>query len=119
VIIHQGIINAHNTMSPQEIIVTLFSSNIMSMPKTFKDVMEHVGARGDEHINHFHPDHIADHLAHPTRNHSAGKPQKDDALGIIQHPSKNFKAFKEISALERGMLEGLDQIEKVLDPLEI
>jgi hypothetical protein len=91
----------------------------MPIPKTFEQVMEDVGACGDKHIDQFHPDHVADHLAHPPRNHCAGEPQKDDAPGILQHLSKNFKAFKDVSALERGVLEGLDQIEKVLDPFKI
>lgn len=81
--------------------------------------MEDVGARGDDYIDQFHLNHIADHLAHPARNHRTRQPQEDDALGITEHLSENFKAFKNIPALKRGVLKGLNQIEKVLDAVEI
>ncbi len=81
--------------------------------------MEDISTRGDDHIDQFHPDHIADHSAHPPWDHGSGETQKDDALRIIKHLSENFKAFKDIPALKRGVLEGLDQIEQGLNPIEI
>jgi hypothetical protein len=74
--------------------------------------MEDVGARGDEDIDQLHLNHIPDHPSHPARDHGSGQSQKDNAGRIAQHLSKHLKTFKEIPALERGVLKGLDQIVK-------
>jgi hypothetical protein len=81
--------------------------------------MKDVSTGGDDYIDQFHLDHLADHSAHPARDHRPGQPQKDKAGRIIEHFSKDFKTFKDISALKRGMLEGLNQIEKVFRRFEI
>jgi hypothetical protein len=118
-IIHQGIVNTHDPMSPEGIIISFFGAHIMPVPKTFEEVVEHIGTRGDNHINQFQPDHIADHLAHATGDHRSGETQKDDALGIPEHLLEDFKASVDISALKGGMLEGLNQVEKALNSLEV
>jgi len=118
-IIHQDIVNAHDPMSPESIIVSFFGAHIMPIPKIFEEVVEDIGTRGDNHIDQFHPDHIGDHLAHATGNHRPGETQKDDAFGIREHLSEDFKASVDISALKGGMLEGLNQVEKALNSLEV
>ena len=91
----------------------------MPVSKIFEEVVEHIGTRGDNHVNQFHPDHFGDHLAHATRDHRSGETQKDNALGIPEHFSVDFKASVDISALKGGMLEGLNQVEKALNSLEV
>jgi hypothetical protein len=118
-IIHQGIVNAHDPMSPEGIIVSFFGAHIMPIPEIFEEVVEDIGTRGDNHINQFHPDHIGDHLAHATGDHRPGETQEDDALRIFEHLPKDFKASVDISALKGGMLEGLNQVEKALNSFEV
>jgi hypothetical protein len=118
-IIHQGIVNAHDPMFPEGIIVSFFGTHVMPVPKTFEDVVEHIGTRGDDRINQFHLDHIGDHLAHATGDHRSGQTQEDNALGIPEHLSEDFKASVDISTLKGSMLEGLNQVEKAVNPLEI
>jgi hypothetical protein len=74
--------------------------------------VKHVRSGGDDHIDQSPLDHLADHPAHPPGDHRPGQPQKDNAGRIIEHRSKNFKTFKDVSALKRGVLESVDQIEK-------
>jgi hypothetical protein len=81
--------------------------------------VKHIGTRGNNHINQFHPDHIRDHLAHATGDHRSGETQKDNALGIPEHLSEDFKASVDISALKRGMLEGLNEVENALNSFEV
>jgi hypothetical protein len=81
--------------------------------------MEDIGTRGDDHIDQFHPDHIGDNLAHATGDHRSGEAQEDDALRIFEHLPEDFKASVDISALKGGMLECLNQVEKVLNPFEV
>jgi len=119
VIIHQDIINAHDPMSPEGIIVSFFGAHVMPVPKIFEEVVKHIGTRGNNHINQFHPYHIGDHLAHATGDHRSGETQEDNALGIPEHLSENFKASVDISALKGGILEGLNQVEKALNSLEV
>jgi hypothetical protein len=118
-IIHQGIINSYNAMFSQGIIIAFPGPDIMSISKALKKIMKDVGTGGNDHINQFHLDHIADHLAHPARDHRPGQPHEDDAGRIVEHLSKNFKTFKDISALKRGVLEGFYQIEKAFRPSEV
>jgi hypothetical protein len=118
-IIHQGIINSYDAMSPQGIIISILGPNIMPISKVLEEVVKQIGAGGDDHINQFHLNHIANHPAHPARDHRPRQPQKDDTGWINEHLSKNFETFKNIPALKGGVLEGLDQIEKVFDPFEI
>ena len=118
-VIHQGIINSYNAMFSQGIIIAFLGPDIMSISKALKKIMKDVGTGGDDHIDQFHLDHITDHLAHPARNHRPGQSHEDNAGWIIEHLSKNFKTFKDISALKGGVLEGLDQIEKAFCPFEI
>jgi hypothetical protein len=114
VIIHQGIINPYDPVPSQGIIISLHRSDIMSISEALKEVVEDIGARGDEDIDQLHLDHIADHPSHPARDHGSGQSQKDDTGGIAQHLLKHLKTFEEIPALERGVLEGLHQIVKTL-----
>jgi hypothetical protein len=118
-IVHQDIVNAHDPTSPEGIIVSFYGAHVMPVPKIFEEVVEHIGTRGDNHINQFHPDHIGDHLAHATGDHRSGETQEDNALGIPEHLSEDFKASVDISALKGGMLEGLNQVEKALNSLEV
>jgi hypothetical protein len=111
-IIHQGIINAHDAMFPEGIIVSIIGTHIMSVTETFEEVVEDIGTRRDNHIDQFHPDHIGNHLAHSARDHRSGEPQEDNALRILEHLPKDFEAFEDIPALKGGVLEGLNQIEK-------
>jgi hypothetical protein len=106
-------------MSPQGIIISICGPNIMSISKILEEVMKDIGARGDDHINQLHLNHIPDHPAYPARDHRPGQSQKDDTGWIIEHLSKNFETFKNIPALKGGVSEGLNQIEKVFDPFEI
>jgi len=91
----------------------------MSISKALKKIVKDVGTRGDDHVDQFHLDHIADHPAHPTRDHGPGQPDEDNAGRIIKHLLKNFKTFKDISALKGGVLEGSDQIEKAFRLFEV
>jgi len=100
--------NAHDTMFPQGIIISILGPDIMSISKILEDIMEDVGAGGDDHIDQLCLNHIPDYLTHSARNHGSGQPQEDNAGGIIEHLSKNFVTFKDIPALKRGMLEGLN-----------
>jgi len=118
-IIHQGIVNAHDPMSPESVIVSFFGAHIMPVAKTFEEVVEHIGTRGNDHINQFHPDHIGDDLAHATGDHRSGETQEDDAPGIPEHLSEDFKASVDVPALKGGMLEGLNQVEKAMNSLEV
>jgi hypothetical protein len=74
--------------------------------------MKDVSTCGNDYIDQLHLDHLADHSAHPARDHRPGQAQKDNAGRIIEHFSKDFKTFENISALKRSILEGLNQIEK-------
>src|SRR4030042_822144 len=108
-VIHQGIINSHDAMSSQEIIISSPGTDIMTISKTLEEVMEDVGTGGDDHIGQFHLNHIPDHLAHPARNHRSGQSQKDNAGRITKHLSIDIKALKDIPTLKRGILKSLDQ----------
>jgi len=81
--------------------------------------VKHVGTGGNDHVDQFHIDHIADDPAHPPRDHRPGQSDEDDAGRIVKHLSKNFKTFEDISALKRGVLESLDKIEKAFRPFEV
>jgi len=118
-IIHQGIVNPHNAMFSQGIIIAFLGPDIMSISKALKKIMKDVGTGGDDHINQFHLDHIADHPAHPAWDHGPRQPHENNAGWIIEHLLKNLKTLKDISALKGGVLEGLDQIEKAFRPFEI
>jgi hypothetical protein len=118
-VIHQGVINSHDTMFPQIIIIAFHGSHIMSIAKAFKKIMEDVGTGGDDHIDHFHLNHITDYPAHPAWNHRAGQPDEDNAGRIIEHFSKNVITLEDISTLKGGVLEGLNQIKKAFYPSEI
>jgi len=118
-VIHQGIINSYDAMSPQGIIISILGPDIMSISEVLENVVEDIGAGGDDHVNQFHLDHIADHSAHPSRDHCPRQPQKDDTGGIIEHFSKNFETFKNIPALKGGVSEGLDEIQKAFCFLEV
>jgi hypothetical protein len=118
-IIHQGIVNTHDPMSPESIIISFFGAHIMPVPKIFEEVVENIGTRGDNHIDQFHADHIGNHLAHATWDHGSGEAQENDALRIFEHLPEDFKASVDISALKGGMLEGLNQVEKALNSLEV
>src|SRR4030043_632094 len=118
-VIHQGFVNPYNTMPSQGIIIAFLGPDIMSVSKVLKEIVKHVSAGGDDHINQLHLDHIADHPAHSSRDHCPGQPHEDDAGWIIEHLSKNVKTLKNISALKGGMLEGLDKIEKAFRPFEV
>jgi hypothetical protein len=118
-VIHQGIVNSYDTMFPQGIIIVFLRPHIMSISKALEKIVKDVGTGGDDHIDQFHLDHISDDLAHPARDHRPGQPHEDDAGRIVEHLSKNFKTFKDISALKRGVLEGFDQIEKAFRPSEV
>jgi hypothetical protein len=91
----------------------------MAITEAFKEVVKDIGAGGDDHVNQFHLDHMADHLTHSTRNHGPGQTQEDNALGISKHPSENLETFKKIPALEGCILKGLNQIEKGIGLLNI
>jgi hypothetical protein len=58
-------------------------------------------------------------LTHTPRDHRPGETQEDNALRILEHLAKDFKASIDIPALKGGMLEGLNQFEKVLNALEV
>jgi len=106
-------------MSSQGIVIAILEPNIMSISKILEEVVKDIRTGGDDHINQFHLDHITDHPAHPPRDHRPRQPQEDDTGRIIEHLSKNFETFKNIPTLKGSVLEGLDQIEKILDPFEI
>jgi len=91
----------------------------MSISKVLEEVMKDIGAGGDDYVNQFHLDHIADHPAHPARDHCPGQPKKDDTGRIIEHLLKHFETFKNIPALKGGMSEGSDKIEKTFCFLEV
>src|SRR4030043_693723 len=118
-VIHQGIVNPYNAMFSQGIIIAFLGPDIMSVSKVLKEIVKHVSTGGDDHINQLHLDHIADHPAAPAREHGPGQPHEDNAGWIIEHLSKNIKTLKNISALKRGVLEGLDKIEKAFRPFEV
>jgi hypothetical protein len=118
-IIHQGIINSNNTMFPQIIIIAFLGPDVMSIPKALEKIVKDIGTRGDDDVDQLHFNHITDHLAHPTWDHCARQPDEDNTSRIAEHFSENFKTFEDIAALKRGMLEGSDQIEKVIRPFEI
>jgi hypothetical protein len=118
-IIHQGIVNAHDPMSPENIIVSFCGAHIMPVPEIFEEVVEHIGTRGNNHIDQFHPDHIGDHLPHPTGDHRSGETQEDDALRILEHLPEDFKASVDIPALEGRMLERLNQVEKAVNSFKV
>src|SRR4030042_88191 len=102
----------------REAVLRMDASSLIRFPKVFKEIVKHVSTGGDDHINQLHLDHIADHPAHPARDHGPGQPHEDNAGWIIEHLSKNVKTLKNISALKGGMLEGLDKIEKAFRPFE-
>jgi hypothetical protein len=118
-IIHQSIVNAHDPMSPESIVVSFFRAHIMPVPKIFEEVVENIGTRGDNHVDQFHPDHIGNHLAHATWDHRSGEAQENDAFWIFEHLPEDFKASVDIPALKGGILEGLNQVEKVLNSPEV
>jgi hypothetical protein len=91
----------------------------MPISETFEQVVEDIGACGDDHINQFQPNHIGDHVTHTPRDHCPGESQEDNAFRVIEHLAKDFKTPIDIPALKGGMLEGFDQFEKVLNPLEV
>jgi hypothetical protein len=109
-IIHQGIIDADDAMAPQDIIIYFLSAEIMTIPKIFKEVMKDVCPCRDDHIDQSMFNHIADHLTHPARNHGSRQTHKNDAVGILEHLSKDVEALEHISALEGSVLEGLDEV---------
>jgi hypothetical protein len=119
VIIHQGIIDPNDSMFPEGVIVSFFRPCIVPIPTTLEDVVEHIRAGRDDHVNQFHLDHVVDHIAHPAGNHRTGQPEEDDARGITEHLSEHFKTFKHVPTLKRGMLKGLNKIQKGVRLLEI
>jgi len=118
-IVHQGIVDSHDPVSPEKIIISVLRSEIMPVSATFKDIVEDIGTGGDDHIDQFHLDHVTDDPPHPPWDHCSGQAQENDTRRIFQHVSKDLIAFKNIPALERSMLEGLDQIEDAIDFCEI
>jgi hypothetical protein len=119
VIVHQGIIDPHDPMSPQKIIVSVLRAHVMPIPTALKDVMEHVGAGGNDDIDELHLDHVPEDPPHPSRYHRSGETHEDYASRVIEHLSKGFKAFVDIPALKRGVLKGLDQVKKAMGRLEV
>jgi hypothetical protein len=118
-VIHQGIIDSHDTMFSKGIVIALIGPDIVSISKALEKIVKDVRAGGDDHIHQLHLDHISDHPAHPTRDHCPGQTHKDNALRVLEHFQENFKTLKNVSALKRGALEGFDQVEKAFGFLEI
>src|SRR5512137_360141 len=118
-VIHQGIIDSHDTMFSKGIVIPLIGPDVVSISKALEEIVKDVRAGGDDHINQLHLDHISDHPAHPARDHRPRKTHKDNAPRVFEHFQKNFKTLKNVSALKRGASEGFDQVEKTFGFLEI
>jgi hypothetical protein len=68
-IIHQGIIDPDDTVTPEKIIVSRLLSDVVPKSKPLEKVVKHIGPGRDDDIDQLHLDHVMDDLSHPAGDH--------------------------------------------------
>jgi len=118
-IVHQGVIDPDDPVTPEEVIVFSFFPDIVAKSESLEKIVKDIGAGRDNDVDQFHFDHIMDHFAHAARDHGSGQTEKDEAPRVSEHLSIGLKALIDVPTLKRGMSKGLNHLVEGMNLLKI
>ena len=114
VLVDVGVVDAVDGLLAQPLVVDERRADVVAEAEAFEEVLvDDVRAGRDDGVDHVVLDHLQQHLLQAGADQRPGEAQDDAALGVVQHALVDLRGARRVACLERHLLHGVDERNRV------